>query len=312
MKAIQIDNYGGRDVLQVREIERPKPKAGEILVRVHSCSVNPIDWKLREGQLKLFMPQRFPLILGADLAGEVVECGEGATRFKPGDRVYAILAGDVGAYAQFVAFPETIWGLSPKEMSWDDAASVPAVALTALQSLRDKASLQRGQRLLVNGASGGVGIFAVQLGKVMGAEVTAVCSAEKAEMVLELGADRCLDYRKVDFTAEDETYDVVFDCAGKSSFAQCAKILHKHGVYITTLPSMGQFARQLINPLTSKKAQSIIVQPSSSDLDYITSLFEQGRLKTIVDRVFPMAEVGDAHDYSASGEARGKIVLSME
>jgi NADPH:quinone reductase-like Zn-dependent oxidoreductase len=312
MKAVLIRRYGGPEVVEFTDTETPKPGPGQVLVRIRASSVNPIDWKIRTGALKMFIRHPFPMILGVDLAGEVSALGDGANKLAVGDQVYAMSSDDLGANAEYMAIAESLVVKKPSNLTVEEAASVPAVALTALQGLRDKCHLQAGQDVLVNGASGGVGIFAVQLAKVLGAaKITGVCSAGNADFVRGLGADEVIDYRAVDFTAQAARYHVVYDCVGTRTYWECRKVLHRGGSYLTTMASPGAFLWVALTALASRKARAIIVKSNGADLDYLRKLIEEGRVKTVVDRTFPMAEVKEAHAFSQTGRAKGKIVLTL-
>jgi len=251
------------------------------------------------------------MILGVDLAGEISALGEGARRFRVGDPVYAMTPGDLGANAEFIALPEALVAAKPAGLTFEEAASVPSSALTALQALRDKGHLAVGQEVLVNGASGGVGIFAVQLAKALGARVTAVCEAANAELVRGLGADAVLDYRATDFTVGAGRYDVVFDCTGNRSFGDCRRVLSKGGTYVSTLAAPALFLRAALSTFSSRKAKAIIVRSNGEDLEFVRKLIDEGRVKTVIDRTIPLSRIGEAHAYSETGRARGKIVLSV-
>jgi NADPH:quinone reductase-like Zn-dependent oxidoreductase len=273
--------------------------------------VNPIDWKIRDGALKLFIRAPFPMILGVDLAGEVAEVGAKVDGLQRGDEVFAMMPKDIGAQAELVALPARLVVKKPRNMSMEEAASVPAVALTALQALRDLGKVKPESRVLVNGASGGVGLYAVQIGKVLGAHVTAVCSATSFDLVKGLGADALVDYKKTDFSAGDEKYDVVFDCVGNRSPRACGRILGRGGVYVSTSGQPALFVRQAFNFLFAVKAYAILVASRGTDLEYVRDLIEAGRIKTVIDRVFPIAEIAEAQRYSMTGRAKGKIVLTF-
>ena len=231
MKAVFIRRYGGPEVLEFGEVETPTPKAGEVRIAVAASSVNPIDWKIGRGDSRS-IALKFPGVLGVDVAGTIESVGEGCSKFKVGDEVFAMMPRDVGGNAQFAVVAETLVAPKPKNLSFEQAASVPAVALTALQVLRDKGKVQAGQEVLVNGASGGVGIFAVQLAKVLGARVTAVCSAANADFVTGLGADCVIDYKATDFTKEDAKYHLVFDSVGNRTYGQCNRVMRAGGTYV--------------------------------------------------------------------------------
>ncbi len=314
MKAVVIHQYGGPEVLHFEEMPKPSPKPGEVLVRVRAASVNPIDWQIRSGALKYVMRKSFPLVLGVDFAGEVAEAPPGSG-FAVGDAVMASMHGDTGAFAEFVVAPENIVARKPTNMSFEEAASVPATSMTALQALRDHAHVREGQTVLVNGASGGVGLFAVQLARALGAaSVTAVCGARSFDMVKGLGADTLVDYRTTDFTKQRTHYDVIIDTVSQGSFAGARAVLQKPGVYVTTSPKswFGAFARQaLINPFVAQKACVFMLKTNAKDLAFVASLIEDGRVRTVIDKVYPVDAVADAQQYSASGRAQGKLVLKF-
>jgi NADPH:quinone reductase-like Zn-dependent oxidoreductase len=311
MRAVLIRRYGGPEVVEVADVEAPVPQPGEVLVRVRASSVNPIDWRIATGALKLFVRHSLPMILGVDVAGVVSALGEGATRLAVGDEVFAMSPNELGASAQYIALPESLVVKKPANVTMEEAASMPAVALTALQSLRDLGHLHEGQQVLVNGASGGVGVFAVQLAKVLGAKVTGVTSPDNAELVRGLGADRIVDYKTTDFTREGIEYDVVFDCIGKRTFGECKPALAHRGTYISTEAVPSLFLDVAMSALFSRKAKAVIVKSRGEDLDFLRDLVEKGRVKPVVDRVFPLDAVLDAYAYSRTGRVRGKIVLTV-
>ena len=318
MKAAVIDGYGGPDRFEVREVETPSPGPGQLLVRVRAASVNPVDWKLRKGQLRLVKPARFPLILGYDVAGEVEAVGAEVTRFEPGDLVYAFTDNPHGGgYAEYVLIGEEAAAPKPERLSFEEAAAVPLAALTALQALRDKGELAEGERLLVNGAAGGVGHFAVQIGKALGARVIGVASGRNQEFLRELGAGRGIDYEQEDFTSDEEDYHVVFDAVGSASFKECDLILEEGGVYVTTAVGPAIFIRATISGISSlfgpaRRARAIIVNPNGQDLAFLGRLIDAGKLRPHVEEVFRLDRIADAHSYSESGRVRGKLVVRVE
>ena len=239
MKAIVIRGYGAAEVLQYEDVEKPKIQPEQLLVKVHASSVNPIDWKTRKGMLSILTGNKFPLILGFDVAGEVVEVGSQVTRFKVGDAIYGSTSFPGGAYAELAVVTESLAAPKPKNMSYEEAATVPLAALTALQALRDLGNIKSGQTVLINGASGGVGVFAVQIAKALGAEVTGVCSSKNLDLVKSLNADLVIDYTQQDFTQGNVQYDMIFDAVAKRSFSDSRKVLKPNGVYVSTLPTPG-------------------------------------------------------------------------
>lgn len=311
MKAAIINRYGDPEVLQYAEVEKPRIKPKQMLVRVYASSINPIDWKIRAGMLKILTGNKFPMILGFDVAGEVVEVN-GITQFKPGDQIYAHLNQlPGGAYAEYAVVAALSAAAKPTNMSYEEAASVPLAAMTALQAWRDESNLKPGQKVLVNGASGGVGIFAVQIAKVLGAEVTAVCGTSNLEMAKSLGADRVIDYKQQDFTQDTTKYDIVFDVVGNSSLSTCKNILQPNGIYVTTQPYPGNYFQSFITGfLPGQKYKVILLKSRGSDLAYLKQQIEAGKIRTIIDSTYPLSEIASAHTYSEAGHAVGKIVVS--
>jgi len=314
MKAVAFDRYGSAEELQYRELEKPIAKSHELLVRVRASSVNPVDWKIRQGHLQLLTGFNFPRIVGSDISGVVVEVGREVTKFQPGDEVYTFLnpiAG--GACAEYAVVPESSAAIKPKNITHAEAAGVPIAGLTALQALRDLGEIQAEKKVLINGASGGVGIFAVQVAKAMNAEVTGVCSAKNRDFVKGLGANLVLDYAEVDFTKQLQKYDIILDAVGTKTFAECENVLQAEGVYISTLPSFDNLAPMFFSSFMSgKKAKLIVANPNPSDLDFLRELIESDRVDPIVDRTYSLAEVAAAHVYSETGRAVGKIAIAID
>lgn len=311
MRAIVIDRYGGPEVLTFRDVPPPTPGDDEVLVKVHAASVNPVDWQIREGLVKAFIRPPFPATLGCDLAGVVVQVGARATRFKVGDEVFAMMPHDWGAQAELVALPESVVALKPSGLSMVEAGAVGAVAVTAVHALRDIARVGPGASVLVNGASGGVGMAAVQVARALGAEVTAVCSAASFELVRGLGADRLIDYKTTDFTRGEPAYDVVFDCIGNRHYPACAPVMRGRWVHVTTMPTPRVFLRWMANPLFTGRVAPVIAKATPDRIEYIRALLADGRMKVVVDRVLRPEAIAEAQAYSKSGRAKGKIVLSF-
>lgn len=312
MKAVVIRRYGAIEVLQYETVDQPTVKPNHLLVKIHASSVNPIDWKTRKGMLQFLTGNRFPLILGFDLAGEVVEVGSGVTAFQPGDSIYGSTSFPGGAYAEFAVIPENLAAPKPTNLSYEEAAVVPLAALTALQALRDQGNIQSGQAVLVNGAAGGVGIFAVQIAKALGTVVTGVSSTKNLEFVKSLGADRVIDYTQQDFTQEQVKYDIIFDVVGKRSPSEAKRVLKPNGIYITTLPSPESFLQSVLTAfLPGQKVKFIIEKPNTKDLLYLKELIEAGQIRVVIDRTFPLQELAAAHAYSESERAVGKIAIAV-
>ena len=313
VKAVVIGKYGRNDVVEIKDVRQPRCTRGMVLIKVYAASVNPLDWKVRSGMLRLFTGSKFPKVLGSECSGEVVEAGGGLSTFNQGEQVIG-LSGvrSLGAFAEYTCMPEATVFTKPAGLPFEQAACIPIAGLTALQALRDHGRIASGKKVLINGASGGVGTFAVQISRILGAETTGVCSAGNLDLVKNLGADRVIDYRAEDFTKEQDRYDIIFDAVAKRSFGECRKVLNPNGVYISTLPSLSGLLNQyLLGFLSSKKARSIWVKPNSADMTWITSHIESGRIKVVIDKVFSLDQAKEALAYSESGRAKGKIVIKV-
>ena len=312
MKAIVFHAYGGNDVIEIQDVPKPSPRADEVLIRVHAAGVNPVDWKVREGQAKILTGSRFPKILGIECSGEIVETGSLVKKFKAEEDVIANAGMRLGAYAEYVAVKERAAFPKPKTVTFEDAATLPIAGLTALQALRDKGRIAPGRKALINGASGGVGTFAVQIANILGAEVTAVCSAANAGLVKSLGADHIINYHQQDFTKTMEMYDCIFDVVSSRSFGECKRSLTEHGVYINTLPTTSIFWNIFITSfLSGKKATTMMVAQRAADIGWMCGQIGNNKIKVIIDRVFPLDQIKDALEYSRTGRARGKIILKV-
>lgn len=312
MKAAVIRQYGSAEVLHIEEIPQPQIKPDQVLVKVYATTVNPIDWKIRKGMLRFLPGLQFPLVLGFDISGEVVAVGDRVTQFKVGDLVYASTGLPGGGYAELVTIPEKVAALKPTSMTHEEAAAVPGAALTALQALRDQGHVQSEQAVLVNGASGGVGSFAVQIAKALNATVTAVCSTKNIDWVQSLGADRVIDYTSQDFTRDTVQYDIIFDAVGKRSFSTCRPALKSNGIYITTLPNSDTGLWAILTSfLPGQKAKFVFQTPSGKDLTYLKELIEAGKLRSVIDRTYLLENIVEAHTYSETEHAAGKIVITV-
>jgi NADPH:quinone reductase-like Zn-dependent oxidoreductase len=314
MRAAIIAHYGPPNVFEIRDVPQPEVAPGKVLVRVHAASVNPVDWRIRNGSLRFVLPVRLPLVLGYDIAGVVVEVGPGVSEFKPGDEVFAYLDSFLrgGGYAELALASRRVLAPKPGSLSFVEAAAVPLAATTALQALRDYGQIHSQSHVLVNGASGGVGTFAIQIAKMFGAEVTGVCGPSNVELVQQLGADRVVDYTKTDFTQEGRQYDIVLDAVAKSSYTACRRVLKPKGHYISTLPSPKQFLDLgLTWLLGGLRSHTFFARPDGSDLRHLKELIESGKVRPVIDRTFPLEEVAKAHELSQAGHARGKIVLEV-
>ncbi|MFL6228933.1 MAG: NAD(P)-dependent alcohol dehydrogenase [Pyrinomonadaceae bacterium] len=321
MKAIVYDNYGAPDVLKCEEIEKPTPADDEVLIRVRAAAVNPVDRSFR-GQpytVRMMTGLRQPKDrrLGVDVAGEVEAVGRHVTQFRPGDEVFG--AGR-GAFAEYACASESKLVTKPDNVTLEQAASVPVAALTALQGLRDKGQMRAGQKVLINGAAGGVGTFAVQIAKSFGAEVTGVCSTRNVEMVRSLGADQVIDYTQEDFTKGTGRYDLILDCVVNHSLSACRRVLHPKGRYVIVgaphsqwmigilAPSIKALA---LSPFVSQKLVMLIARLNKEDLTIMRDLMEAGKVMPVIDRRYSLSEVPEAFRYLEEGHARGKVVITL-
>lgn len=310
MRAIIIRKYGGPEVLEQADVPLPKVTAGHVLIKVEAAAMNPIDRKIRNGEMKMFVRAPFPIVLGGEVAGEITEVASDVTRLKVGDKVFSLVPGEHGGFAEYVSVPHEAAAVRPASLDAVQAVSIPVGAVTALQSLRDKGELQAGQHVLINGAAGGVGFFAVQIAKEMGAQVTAVCSEAKHELVRRAGASECIDYKKSDFTKLGRKWDLIFDAAGAKHFGDCRDALEPHGIYVTTISSGGDMVAPVLNPIRAQKSRFILMKPNIADLEHVRDLVESGKVKPFVGPIFPMAKMSEAQAVADAGTATGKIVIS--
>jgi len=322
VKAILFTEYGPPDLLQLKEVEKPAPKDDEVLVRVHAASVNSWDWELLRGKpfanrmmFGLLKPK--VRILGCDIAGRVEAVGENAKRFQPGDEVFGDLSGcGFGAFAEYVSVPETALALKPASMTFEEAAAVPQAALLALQGLRDKGQIRPGQQVLINGASGGVGTFAVQIAKSYGAEVTGVCSTKKLNVVRSIGADQVIDYTQEDFTKTGQTYDFILDVAAHHSICNYRRALSPQGIYVVVGGSMARISQVIfLGPLismTGSKKMGVLMHKPNKDLGLMIELLEAGKVVPVIGRRYPLSETPEALRYCEEGHHQGKVVITME
>ncbi len=323
MKAMVYHTYGSPDVLKLEEVQKPVPQDDEVLVQVLAASVNAGDWHLLRAQPFLMRLMGYGLlkpkhtILGSDIAGRVEAVGRNVKQFQSGDEVFGNTAtSGFGGFAEYVAIPEHALVLKPTALSFEEAAAVPQAALTALQGLRDTGHIQKGQKVLINGASGGIGTFAVQLAKSFGAEVTAVCSTRNVDIVRSLGADHVIDYTHEDFTRNGQRYDLILAVNGYHSIAEYKRALSPEGVYVMTGGSTAQlFQAMLLGPLISRtgrqKMGNSAHKPNKKDLMFMKELIEASKVKPIIDRRFPLRDVADAIRYLEAGHAQGKVVITV-
>jgi NADPH:quinone reductase-like Zn-dependent oxidoreductase len=323
MKAIVQDRYGSPDVLELREIDKPVVEDDEVLVRVRAASANPADWHFMRGVPYIMRPQSGlgkpkSSVLGRDISGQVDAVGKDVTRFRPGDEVFANV--EAGGFAEYTCVSEGLVAPKPANLTFERAAAVPLAALTAVQGLRDAGQVQPGQKVLIVGASGGVGTFAVQIAKSFGAEVTGVCRTRNVEMVRSLGADHVIDYTQEDFTESGQKYELIFQLAGTRSPSDCRRALTSRG---TLLLSSGESSGRwlgpvdriikaaVLSPFVSQKLGSFLAKPDSDDLQFLKELIEAGKVKPVIDRTYSLGEAPDAIRYLEEGHARGKIVITL-
>jgi NADPH:quinone reductase-like Zn-dependent oxidoreductase len=321
MKAIVYTHYGPPDVFQLQEVAKPTPKENEVLIKIHASTVGPVACVFRKGDPYIirfvggFFKPKFP-IPGGVFAGEIEAAGKEVKLFKVGDQVFGATVLGQGCQAEYTCMPEAkTLAIKPANMSYTEAAGICDGSNTALTFLRDLAHLHRGQKVLINGASGSVGIAAVQLARYFGAEVTGVCSSANVELVKSLGADQVIDYTKADFTHSGETWDVIFDAVGKSSFSRCKDSLTQRGVYLSTTLTLAILLQMFwTSQVGSKKAifATTGLTESKEKMKFLTELIEAGQLKTVIDRCYPLGEIAEAHRYVEKGHKKGDVVITVE
>ncbi len=322
MKAIVCPKYGSPDILEYKEVEKPMPKDNQVLIKVYAATVTTGDCELRSMSFPLWLRPLIRMgfgirgprkkIIGMELSGEIESIGKDVTRFKEGDQVCGNGGFNLGAYAEYKCQSEkSVLAIKPTNMSYEEAATLSTGGLNALHFLRI-ADLQAGQKILINGAGGSIGTYTVQLAKLSEAEVTAVDSTEKLEMLLSLGADRVIDYTQEDFTKNGETYDVIFDIIGKSSYSQSLKSLKKNGFYLLGNPKFSQLLRaKWTSWRTKKHVITEFAKERLEDLNFLTDLIEVGKLKSVIDRRYPLKQIVDAHHYVETGKKLGNVVITV-
>ncbi len=314
MRAIVVIKYGPVEVLEFQEVEKPLIEDNEILVQVQAFSVNPVDWKVRRGEVKLLTGRKPPKILGADYSGVVTEVGKQVTSYKIGDGVFGFVnAFKGGTYAEFVKVKEEETCLKPENLSFEEASSLPVVTVTACQSLVRLGRLRQGGHVMINGCSGGVGLSGVQIAKTLGCEVTGVCSTKNLAVVKKMGVDHVIDYTKEDILTDKEAYDIFFDAVANKSFFHVKETINSGGTYVTTIPSFQTIVlAPLINVFSSKKIKHIMIVPSkesAKDLATIKEMAEKGKLAPVIEEVYPIEQIQEAHTHSETGRVVGKIVV---
>jgi NADPH:quinone reductase-like Zn-dependent oxidoreductase len=324
MKAIVITKYGPPEVLELRQVDKPAPKDNEVLIRIHATAVVATDPMFRKGDpfigrffTGLMKPKH--AIPGDVVAGDIEAVGKDVTLYKTGDKVYAACAMTQGGQAEYICLPEDgPLAIKPINMNYEEAAGVPDGGLGALNFLRDAAKIQSGQTILINGASGSVGTYAVQLALYFGTQVTGVCSTTNVELVKSLGAHKVIDYTKEDFTKNGQSYDIIFDAVGKSSFSRCKNSLTQKGVYVTTVPAP-DFMLGVLLTSKSKGKKAAFVAPGlrssnekAKDLNFLKELIEAGRLRSVIDRCYPLDQIVEAHQYVEKGHKKGNVIIAVE
>jgi len=322
MKAAVYTRYGPPEVLRINDLETPVPKDDEVLLRVRAASVNPYDWHFMRG-IPYFLRIGAGLLkpkatrLGVDVAGQVEAVGSKVNGFKPDDKVFGTCR---GAFAEYGCACESSFAIKPDNLSFEQAASIPIAGLTALQSLRDKGHIQSGQKVLINGAAGGVGTFAVQIAKSFGAEVSAVCSTRNVDMVRSVGADHAIDYTREDFTRSGQRYDLIFDLVANHSLRACRRVLNPEGIYVVAGVGPGKsvfalLARAIVGPLlgvfVSQRFSVFGAKLRKEDLTTLGELMGRGKVTPVIDRVYRLSEVSEAIRYLEQGHARGKVVITV-
>jgi NADPH:quinone reductase-like Zn-dependent oxidoreductase len=320
MKAIVYTRYGSPDVLRLEDIQKPAPNDDEVLIKIRAASVNAYDWHFLTADIFLIRLMGGGLLkpkntrLGADIAGQVEAIGRNVTQFQPGDEVFGMVK---GGFAEYTCAVERALALKPANSSFEGAAAVPMAAITALQGLRDEGRIQAGQKVLINGASGGVGTFAVQIAKSFGAEVTAVCSTHNLEQARSIGADHVIDYTKEDFTKKDQRYDLILAVNGYHSLSAYKRALTPRGIYVMAGGKMAQiFQSMLMGSLMSetggKTMGAVSAKPSQADLVFLKGLVEDGKITPVIDKRYRLSETAEALRYLGGGHARGKVVIIVE
>ena len=314
MKAMLVDNYGEPDVFRFGDIETPKIKDAEVLVKVFGSSVNPVDCGIRRGLLKNFIKPKLPAVLGVDASGVVVETGKAVKNFKVGDKVYAFLGiRRNGGYGEFITIPESYSALTPNNIDIVDAGVVPGVGMTAYEAFYVQTELKPNEKVLINGAAGGVGTYAVQIAKNLGAEVTGVCSTSKADFIKQLGADKVIDYKMETISSVKEKYDVILNCVRGTKITELKKLLKKDGrlIDITGNPMVTPFFK-IANIFTSQKTFSFFVKTNGKNLEGLTKLIETGKVKPVIQKTYSWKELPEAHKQVETGRVTGKICIRID
>jgi NADPH:quinone reductase-like Zn-dependent oxidoreductase len=310
MRALIINKFGPPEVLTLSEILPPECQESKVLVKIRAAALNPVDYKIRNGSIWFLSGRKFPKILGGDIAG-VVEKVPPGSRFSAGEKVYAMLDYKGGGYAEYACIAEDWICKMPANLSFNEAAAIPLAGLTALQALRDLGGIEAGKKVLINGASGGVGHLAVQIANYFGAEVTAVCSGKNIEWVKSLGVSRVIDYQKEDVTTIPYKFDIVFDAVATLSPRATKRILNDKGVFVSTLPGPGIILQSIFSMFSSKKYKAILAKPLGADLALLTKMAEEQALKPVIEKVYSLDEGVEAHRHLETSRVKGKLVFNI-
>jgi len=323
VKAVIINKFGSADVLEIdNNYPVPSIKDNQVLINVKAAGINPLDWKIRKGMLQLILGSKFPIILGNDAAGIIVKRGKKVRNFNVGDQVFCMLDSNEkfshngfaksGSYAEFAVTREDTLSLMPEKVTYEEAASFPLCCLTVYQVLVHKVCIKKGDKILINGASGGTGIYAIQIAKALGAIVTAVCSTKNIELIRKLGADYVVDYTKIDFLQLNEKFDFVYDVILGTTYGKCKKLLNNNGIFISNIANPFVILFPFLKNFKLNKNRTYAwVEPSGKDLQKITEMIKTGHIKPVIDKVFSIEDIHKAHEYSETGRVVGKLIVKI-
>lgn len=313
MKSVYFEQYGKPEVLKIGDLPEPKPKANEVLIQVKAAAINPKDCLVRKGKFKIATGNRFPQQLGHDLAGVIVAKGKSVNQYEIGQQIFGMCNGwKARCYAELAAIDAQEIFLMPPQLSYEEAASIPLAALTALQAMRDLGKLQSGQSILINGASGGVGVYALQIAKILGANITAVSSAKNHELCYSLGAHKMIDYHQEDLLKIGQKFDLFFDVFGNYHFQKVRHLLKPKGRYVSTVPNTKNVLNVFKTLPFAQKSKLVVVKSKAKDLIHLHKYVEEGKLKPVIDACYPLEEVQAAHTYVETRRARGKVILQVK
>ncbi|MGC9342118.1 MAG: NAD(P)-dependent alcohol dehydrogenase [Bacteroidales bacterium] len=310
MKAVIINKYGGPEVLEYVDVVTPEPGPDEILIKTKAISVNPVDWKVRQGKLKIITGKKFPIYLGVEASGIVEKTGEAVKGFEIGKKVFAGKNHTGGAYAEYFCVKQENAVILPDEMSFEDGCTLAVTGVTSLQSLRDHGKLEEGMEVLINGASGGIGTYAVQIARILGAKVTGVCSTRNIKLVRSLGADKVIDYTQQNWSRMNEKYDIILDAVGNKTFTQVRNNLKKKGILIKlNITPKNWLEQNFLSLFSTKKAKMVLLKSRKDDVKWVRDQIAIGNIRVIHDKSFKLENTRKAHEYSETERARGKIIL---